>query len=75
MPQKQERKQRLSMRERAELLAALHQAHAACKKTMNTVPIYSDIYDAATYALFNLDTLVEAVTGDRRHLHKLPFRG
>jgi hypothetical protein len=68
------RKQRLTAGEQDELLKALQAASQACKKVQSTVPVYSDIYDAACYALFNMDSLAEAVTGERRALHKMPFR-
>jgi hypothetical protein len=60
----------LNADERKELLAALHRAHRACQKTQKTVAVYSDIYDAAVYAMSNLDALAEAVTGERRSLYR-----
>ncbi len=68
------RKQQLNTDERRELLEALHRAHLACQKAQRTVAVYSDIYDAAAYALVNLDALAEAVTGERRALARLPLR-
>jgi hypothetical protein len=69
------RKEWLTLAERDELMRALLAAHAAVKKAQETVTMYSDIYDAASYTLVHLDTLAEAVTGDRRLRHKMPYRG
>ena len=69
------RKHQLNLTERDELMKALRAAHAAVTKTHQTVAMYSDIYDAASYTLVHLDTLAEAVTGDRLHLRKMPYRG
>ena len=68
------RKQRLNAREKNDLLKALQAAQAAVKKTQQNIAIYSDIYDAASYALANLDGLVEAVTGDRGNQRRMPYR-
>jgi hypothetical protein len=68
------RKQKLDALEREKLLAALSVAYAACLDVQNKIAVYSDVYDAAQWAMFNIDELSEAVTGDRRFVAKMPWR-
>nr|WP_294943648.1 hypothetical protein [uncultured Mucilaginibacter sp.] len=65
-------KRHFSDLDKKELLTDLKVSRDACIRACTKAPIQGDVYKGASKLVGEIDTMVECLTGDRKHFHEKP---